>query len=104
MRHIITGGDTTKYAGSTVYPHRLQVIGAENGLPGYGILVTSGKAATYGRAGVIDNHGGTAADVRAERERGLLIYADAGDVLVLDGLAFTLTLDRRGYPVLTPTE
>ena len=101
MRHTVTGGDASKYPGSVVYPHRLQVIGAENGARGYGLLVTGDEAETWGKAGVIDNYGGTAGELQRERAAGLLIIADQGDVLDIDGQAFTVSLDRRGYPVLT---
>lgn len=49
----------------------------------------------YGRSAVIDNYGGTGAEHKTLAERGLLIERVAdGDVLVLDGFALVVKVER----------
>jgi hypothetical protein len=66
-----------------------------------GVLVKGPYAFITGRAGVIDNHGGTGAIHSKAKADGLLFRVRALDTLVLAGIAFLLTVDKRGYPHLT---
>lgn len=90
---------------------RVQGMRSEYGPGGFGIgVVPSGSEGRqehggpmvegpwgylYGRAGVIDNYGGTAAEHAKLRERGLVIDEVAdGDVLVFDHLALVVKVER----------
>jgi hypothetical protein len=58
-------------------------------------------AYTYGKAVVIDNYGGSAMDVIAARDRGMLIIVNDGDTLVMpDGQAFTVGTTRGGDEII----
>jgi len=103
---------------STRYHARLIIAGAENGLAGYGVvvipagssarqvqggpLVPGPWAATFGLCTVIDNAGGTGAEVARETARGDAIRVAAGDTVRLtDAVTVRVTIGRREYPDLT---
>lgn len=77
------------------------------GIEGEGRLVHEGPmvkgpiAFLFGLASVIDRSGGTGRiNSKAEAE-GRLFRVKAGDDLVIDGVTYRLSLDKRGYPSLT---
>lgn len=52
-------------------------------------------AYAFARAGVIDNYGGTGASIKRDKAAGLLIEADIGDVLAIDGHEYTIAPDHN---------
>lgn len=66
-----------------------------------GPMVKGPFAYVFGRAGVIDNHGGTKGEQERKAAEGLLFNVAAGDTLVIDGIEYILSLTRDGYPNLT---
>ena len=68
-----------------------------------GPMVQGPYAYVGGRCGVIDNHGGTHGELERADGKGLLFRCKAGDILSVFGTSYTLSLCRRGYPTLTPT-
>ena len=62
-----------------------------------GPIVPGPYAYAYGLCGVIDNHGGTGAEIARERAAGQVLEVEPGDVLVLpDGTAWTVDFLRQG--------
>lgn len=66
-----------------------------------GPMVPGPYAFITGRAGVIDCNGGTGRLHREAEAQNLMFRVKAGDTVVLAGIEFTLSVDRRGYPHLT---
>lgn len=127
--HTLTSRDDLTAYGRRRFPHRLLIAGSDD-TAGWGVMqVAAGDegrrqhggpmipgpwADVWGMPGVIDNHGGSAADMRREDASGLLIRCEPGDVLVLDGERYTVEVStghgppagagrgwyRRGYPIL----
>ena len=62
-----------------------------------GPMIQGPVAYLFGRAGVIDNHGGTA----GEHRRGHLVHLAPGDRVSVAGTVYTVSLCPRGYPKLT---
>ena len=65
-----------------------------------GPLVPGPWAGLFQLAGVIDNHGGSAAESARDRAAGLEHPVAAGDVVVIDGCSYTVRVDRCGYASL----
>lgn len=65
-----------------------------------GPLVSGPVAYFYGLASVLDNRGGTRAIHESADESGRLFDVSAGDTVVINGIAFVVSLDSRGYPSL----
>jgi hypothetical protein len=116
LRHL----PATDKGYATSFPGRVVVAGAENAA-GYGIgMIPAGHEArqeyagpmipgpwafVYGLAGVIDNHGGTGAEMARETAAGSLFHVEAGDTLILsDDLMVRVDVDARRYPSLTNVE
>lgn len=103
--------EDTGYCVATRYGSRVLIAGSENA-PGYAVGYSypdrelkwgETREWTAGLCGVIDNHGGTAADIDRERAAGRLFDVVPGDHLILsDSTTVVVSLDRRRYPVLTP--
>ena len=55
----------------------------------------------FGLCLVLSDRGGTGAEHREAESKGLMFRVKAGDILVLDGMSFTLSLDSQRYPHLT---
>ena len=59
-------------------------------------------ADTWGRASVLSGDGrGTGWEVEQERRNGTVVDAAPGDAIALGSDVFTISLDPRGYVVLT---
>jgi len=69
-----------------------------------GPMIVGPYAYVGGRCSVIDNHGGTGADLKRADEDSLLFRCAEGDTLVLHDTSYTLDLNPRGYPHLTPIQ
>ena len=67
-----------------------------------GPMVPGPVAYIGGRAAVIDCNGGTGRLHREAEDQNLMFRVKAGDTVVLSDIEFTLTVDRRGYPHLSP--
>ena|SRR5690242_1161280 len=103
LRHLI---EDQGYAFATQYGSRVLIEGAEN-YPGYGVGYSypnrGGEAFTFGLCGVIDNHGGTPAEIEREKATRRCFDVKPGDLLKLsDTITVVVTLDRRRYPELKP--
>ena len=100
-------------------PGRIIIEGAENGPIGYGLgfvdattecrreqggpILPGPYAYLFGLAAVIDNYGGTGAEIK--REGDLVVRCAPGDLLDIGGVIYEVTLGsiigRRRYPSLT---
>lgn len=60
-------------------------------------VVKGPQAYTFPMAAVIDNHGGTGAELAREREAGTLYEAADGDVVILPGASYKIGVCKRGY-------
>ena len=107
-------GEYTHDVASGHYPQRLLVAGSNNAA-GFGVfevrpgqkarqimngpLIEGPFAATFGMSSVISANPAmsTGAEMDRERKAGLLIEAQAGDVLVMEGRDYLIVLDGRGY-------
>lgn len=116
--HDLRGVPTEdRYGDSVVVNARLVIAGAHNGSTGYGLLVVpegrEGRrefggpmvpgpwAAAFGLAGVIDNYGGTGAEIAREKAEGRYFAVEPGDRLLLPGgLEVTVEVNRRRDPKL----
>ena len=67
-----------------------------------GPMVQGPHASLVGRCAVMDNHGGTKAQWERAAEAGLLFDVDPGDVLVIAGVEYVLSLSPWKYPKLNP--
>lgn len=66
-----------------------------------GPILPGPYAATFPLGVVIDNYGGTGAESRSLRERGLEFDVEAGDTVIIDGETYTIYDDvPLGYPQL----
>lgn len=61
-----------------------------------GPLVPGPWAFTFGCAAILDNHGGSRAEMDGERANGLLIEATPGDVLTYDGESYRIEFHPQG--------
>ena len=66
-----------------------------------GPLVHGPHAELYGLCGVIDTRGGTSREHAEARAEGRLYRVEAGDVLVINGVEWVLSINPHYYPVLT---
>lgn len=66
-----------------------------------GPLVQGPQAYLYGLATVIDNHGGTGREVREVREAGMVVEAEIGDILNIDGHRYVVGKDWSRHANLT---
>lgn len=54
------------------------------------------------RAIVIDNHGGTAAEMQRLRETGRVFHVEHGDHVDVNGATYVVNVDRYGDPTFRP--
>lgn len=66
-----------------------------------GPMVAGPVASLFGLCGVIDTHGGTGREHAEAEAAGRLIRLQAGDVLVVNGTEYEVSVNPRGYPHLT---
>lgn len=67
-----------------------------------GLIEAGLYAFAFGLCTVIDNHGGTGAEIDRARRKGLLIEARPGDKLKLPGGVYRIVLCPRRYVLLSP--
>ncbi len=65
-----------------------------------GPMVPGPHASLVGRAAVMDNHGGTGAEWERARDEGRFFEVEPGDVLVIAGVEYALSLNPWKYPKL----
>jgi hypothetical protein len=68
-----------------------------------GPVVPGPWAFTYGCVAVIDNYGGSRAEIDGEEANGGVIRAKVGDRLVIDGVAYRIGFNPQGREWLTLT-
>lgn len=69
----------------------------------FGPMVPGPWAYAFPLASVIDNHGGTGADIARERSAGTVVYAALGDVVSVEGLEYVILPENNDNIDFEPT-
>lgn len=96
---MLEGNKRGKYTGFSVggwdHTGKQRVIHA-------GPFVQGPQAYMNENCGVMDQNGGTGRINREAKEAGLLFEVKQGDALKIDGVVYEISVDRYGYPTLSP--